>query len=677
MSPNKRYMVPEIYNYSDFFELVKSIEIPPYQRPYTWKRKNVEDFWKDIIDCLEYKKNTDSYVINPNHDEHFLGTIFIKNKPGLDSHIELIDGQQRITTTFLLFRALKSKLSNILIEEEILVEDNELIFFKKTFTRYLTDSTNSFSKLSLGLVDGDFLEQLLEYEDSLEKQMNEELGIVESESIDSDDEEDRLDHSIKSPDTNTILSKNYRYLKDLIDDEIKNLVEPEKSADNLIIKDELSAFIKLFYGIELVMKEVFYVVVNTLDKDSSEGGTFRMFENINTRGKQLDQIDKIKNKFFAFAYNDFSNVNDKKKYEKLKSNWSSIVQRLDNRAEAFIRYNLIVTINRHIDENKLYDEILKFIENEMEDTKYRRGDIVYSFVQNLYNNINTFKFIDKPGLYPLAKLSSNHKKRHKEHVFQNISYANQYELLMPVLFKSLLEFNNDNLSIEDLHEITSTCSSFYINLKLAGRSPKDYFKSIVQLITKYFKEKSFNSTKSFSDYIHEKDTLPYLDIKLLFENKNNFVKRLSQYTDYKTNLILTHKIESHLNINTQESVELGKYELEHIWPVSGRGEWQAKKDEALDHRDELTFRMSLNRIGNLLLLEERINKVCSDKAYELKIVQYRNSSRKTVSDFLNWCKNENVEDFDFVTLEKRSTYLAELVFEKEILTEAKKLTEVK
>jgi uncharacterized protein with ParB-like and HNH nuclease domain len=676
MSPSKSYMVPKVYNYSEFFEIVNKIEVPPYQRPYTWKRKNVEDFWNDIFDCLEYKKNLDEYVIDSKHDEHFLGTIFIKKMPGLDSHIELIDGQQRVTTTFLLFRALKSKLSEILKKESINIEDDEVAFIKKAFTRYLTDSTNSFSKLSLGLVDGDFLDKLLEYEDSQDKEVNEELGIKDESEEDPEEDEDRLDHSIKSPDTNTILSKNYRFLKDLIDQEIRVLTEPEKSGDNLIIKEEFTAFTKLFHGIELVMNDVFYVVVNTLDKDSSEGGTFRMFENINTRGKQLDQIDKIKNKFFAFAYDDFSSKNEKHKYEKLKSNWSTIVQKLDNRAEAFVRYNLIVTINRHIDENKLYDEILKFIENQMEGTRYRRGDIVYSFVQNLNENINTFKFLDKPSFYPLAKLSSNHKKRHKEHVFQNISYANQYELLIPVLFRSLIEFNNDNLSIEDLHEITSTCSSFFISLKLAGRSPKDYFKSIVQLITKYFKERDLTK-KTFSDYILEKDTLPYLDIKLLFENKNNFIKRLSQFTDYKTNIILIHKLESHLSINTQESIEVGKYQVEHIWPVKGRGEWQAKKDEALDHRDELTFKMSLNRIGNLLIIEERINKVCSDKAYELKVAEYKNSSRATVSDFLNWCKNNNVEDFDFITLENRSIYLAELIFEKEILTKAKKLTEVK
>jgi uncharacterized protein with ParB-like and HNH nuclease domain len=672
---SKSYMVPEIYNYSKFFDKIERIEIPPYQRPYTWKKKNVLDFWNDILNSLEYDKKNKTFAINPNHNEHFLGTIFIKKKPGLESTVELIDGQQRVTTTFLLFRALKNKLSTLLDDQTVTERNIEISQFENSFKRYLVDSSNSYSKLSLGLVDGDFLEELLEYEDSLERIVNLELGNNDAEDNDQDGE-DPQDQSIKSPDTNTILSKNYKYLKDLIDEELSRLISPEKSADNFIIKDEFTAFIDLFKGIELVMKDVFYVVVNTLDKDSSEGGTFRMFENINTRGKQLDQIDKIKNKLFAFAYNDYANT-DPKKYEKLKSNWSNIIKKLDNRAEAFIRYSLIVKINRHIDENKLYEEVLKFIEKKHQEEGYRRGDIVYQLIQDLEKNISIFKFVDKPNLYPLDKLTLNKKKRHKEHIFQNISYANQYELLIPVLFKSVLEFNNDNLKIEDLHEITSSCSSFFINLKLAGRSPKDYFKSIVQLITLYFKEKNTYTTKTFADYIREKDTLPYLEIKLLFENKNNFVKRLSQFTDYKTNIVLIHKIESHLNLNTQESIELGKYDVEHIWPLNGRGEWQAKKDEALDRRDDLTFKMSLNRIGNLLLLEEKINKVCSDSAYEVKVAEYKDSSRATVSDFLDWCKNKNIDDFDFETLELRSNYIAELVYDKEILTEAKRLTEVR
>jgi hypothetical protein len=469
------------------------------------------------------------------------------------------------------------------------------------------------------------------------------------------------------------LSKNYSLLKRLIDDEVKSLTEPEVRADTLVIKDELEAFIALFNGIELAMQEVFYVVINSLDKHASEGGTFRMFENINTRGKQLDQIDKIKNKFFSYVYDDFFDTKDGQKYVNLKDIWSSIIKKLDNRAEAFIRYYLIITIGRHIDEKYLYDEVVKYVDSEVKTKKYRKGDIVYSFINNLKANIDIFKFIDNPIHYPLKKLYSSHKKRHKEHIIQNITYANKYELLIPVLFKSVQEFHNDKLSIEDLYEITGTCSSFYISLKLAGRSPKDYFKSIVQLISKYFKEKKDSNSRTFSEYIHEKDTLAYLDIKLLFDNKDNFIKLLSQYTDLKINQLLIHKLESYLNGDTQEAIEYGKYQVEHIWPTKGRGDWQSKKDEALDYRDELTFNLSLNRIGNLMLLEEKINKNCSNREFQFKIEEYRSSSRATVANFIQWCKKESVDDFDFYSLEKRSKYLSEIIYDSDLLRVEKKL----
>jgi len=72
--------------------------IPDYQRPYTWGIDQCETIWNDIVE------NSDS------PSEYFFGTIvtFKDNKYNL----EIIDGQQRLTTFFLLLRALYKKLEN-------------------------------------------------------------------------------------------------------------------------------------------------------------------------------------------------------------------------------------------------------------------------------------------------------------------------------------------------------------------------------------------------------------------------------------------------------------------------------------------------------------------------------------------------------------------------------------
>lgn len=68
--------------------------IPPYQRPYKWEINECEILWNDIINAYEESKGK-KY-------EYFLGSIIAFSQ---DDEFQIIDGQQRITTFTLLFRA--------------------------------------------------------------------------------------------------------------------------------------------------------------------------------------------------------------------------------------------------------------------------------------------------------------------------------------------------------------------------------------------------------------------------------------------------------------------------------------------------------------------------------------------------------------------------------------------
>ena len=68
--------------------------IPEYQRPYRWTKDECETLWNDILGVFGDGSNV---------EEYFLGSIVTyKNDNG---GLEIIDGQQRITTLTLLFRA--------------------------------------------------------------------------------------------------------------------------------------------------------------------------------------------------------------------------------------------------------------------------------------------------------------------------------------------------------------------------------------------------------------------------------------------------------------------------------------------------------------------------------------------------------------------------------------------
>lgn len=65
--------------------------IPPFQRPYSWDRENVQDFWNDAV--------------QENRGDYFIGSMVVY-KDGKQS-FGIVDGQQRLTTITILLCALR------------------------------------------------------------------------------------------------------------------------------------------------------------------------------------------------------------------------------------------------------------------------------------------------------------------------------------------------------------------------------------------------------------------------------------------------------------------------------------------------------------------------------------------------------------------------------------------
>lgn len=94
----------------DLFESKKTdFLIPDYQRPYAWQEKECQTLWDDIFSFAF--PNNDYTQFDSDGDEYFLGPIVtFKNKTG---KMEVIDGQQRLTTLMLLLRAFYAKFGNM------------------------------------------------------------------------------------------------------------------------------------------------------------------------------------------------------------------------------------------------------------------------------------------------------------------------------------------------------------------------------------------------------------------------------------------------------------------------------------------------------------------------------------------------------------------------------------
>ena len=79
------------------------LNLPSYQRPYRWKKKNIEFLWNDI--------NKDSEI-----PYDFGIIVLLKN----NDHYDIVDGQQRIVTLSLMLRSLSSSIADSFINNATL-----------------------------------------------------------------------------------------------------------------------------------------------------------------------------------------------------------------------------------------------------------------------------------------------------------------------------------------------------------------------------------------------------------------------------------------------------------------------------------------------------------------------------------------------------------------------------
>ena len=137
--------------------------IPEYQRPYAWTEDQVLTLFSDLVE----------YTNNQNESSYFLGCIVSFSNENKEQ--EIIDGQQRITTLFLLLRAIHRKLQKMSDSKE---KDNFIRQIEPAIWKI--DELTSVADYSSVLIESKVLE--VEYNQILENILK--IGEVEDKSKD-------------------------------------------------------------------------------------------------------------------------------------------------------------------------------------------------------------------------------------------------------------------------------------------------------------------------------------------------------------------------------------------------------------------------------------------------------------------------------------------------------------
>lgn len=119
-------LIVEQKTIKELFQSKKSnFLIPDYQRPYAWGEKECNTLWDDIFSFAIPDEGRTEF---DNNSEYFLGPIVTFRKESNDK-LEVIDGQQRLTTLMLLLRAYYSKFAYMQDRAAVLTKQNIERFF--------------------------------------------------------------------------------------------------------------------------------------------------------------------------------------------------------------------------------------------------------------------------------------------------------------------------------------------------------------------------------------------------------------------------------------------------------------------------------------------------------------------------------------------------------------------
>lgn len=572
----------------------KKYIIPRYQREYSWSKEQLEDFYSDIVSNI---KEEEKGIYKT--QEYFFGTVILvgdmekPNKP-----IEIIDGQQRITTITIFLSVLSDILYNYddnlstLLWKYIIAQDNDGNFYNVMEN----DSASPYFQKKIQM-------RGIKPEDDKNKDSYPRINIGDIKIL-----EKELSTEAK------LIKEAHDFFRRKLEDE--NLSAPVFNNSNLSKVDKLKLIRDQLLGSTFV-----YIISENVNDVNV------IFENINSKGLQLSTLDLIKNEIFSVQ-------NETVPLDEAKRIWSNIKLNLQNdghyiSVQKFYRYFWLSRYTYSTDKD-LY-KVFK--------TKIIEKDYM-NFLRELETASKNYAHIIKPehDYFRTSSKGNNVAKGDLEYFvkslnfLQNILNIEQVQVLLITLIDKyntgLLSFKNMKSMVkflEEFHFIYNGIMTERTNtlVNKYGKVARAIYKSEDQ--NQIMAE--FNKLKEEFMSLLPKDNKKFISkfVQINYSSKTNGMdnnqKRKNSITKYAI-----YKIEERLSEDNKTNFDTISATIEHIIPES------SEKDREL-----------VLNIGNLIILEKNLNEECENYNFEEKLPIYKKSTYHFVKAFLKkYSKNKEI-----------------------------------
>ena len=344
-------------------ELFKDFyNVPDFQREYVWEETNVERLLQDVYDEFYDEEGK----ISP-HGEYFIGSIVTYKD--IDGVFQLIDGQQRLTTSYLVLCVIRDYLAELKVPPSGTLQ-------------------GQIASVSMNPASGDDIFRyrlVLQYEDS----QNVLIKIAgNSKSVnDIEPSTSSVEHILNAYKT------------------IREFLQANFAQDTGKIKLFLAAY----------TLRVKLIRIETPNLSSA----LKLFETINDRGVGLNSMDLLKNLLFMRTSKD--------DYAKLKDRWKILIDTLDNRCGEkplrFLRYYILSSHDLPANKQQVReDEIYKWFSENQDKTKINSNPL--DFVEVLIRYANSF------ANFVAGKNVQGHDNRYLQNIAKLSNQARQHFILL-------------------------------------------------------------------------------------------------------------------------------------------------------------------------------------------------------------------------------------------------------
>lgn len=506
--------------------------VPDYQREYVWTNEQVEQLLSDLLEAYE----------EDSKKPYFLGTIVTYDT---GSQFELIDGQQRLTTFFLMLCAIKH-LYSLQGEQTDLIEN---LIYSPT----MDPNGNTIHSYHLQL----------QYEDAGNC-----LELIEK--------------GQKRPDNLTQSGE--------------RLFDAHKMIKDFFV-EKFSDFAQLKKFVYFLLYVTSFIRIETHDITDA----LKIFETINQRGKGLDPMDLLKNMVFRQV--------DRSKFKELNMNWKEITRALesiDEKPLRFLRYFIMANYDTSKEKDGVLreDQIYSWLSNNNDQCRYEEKP--FQFVEKMKHDVNLYVKYRRPQ-------DNDAGNMHLKNV--TMLAGNSYKLHLMLL---LAASSMDEEALSRFKEVVESVVYYTVINRITTNITERTFASWCGEI------RQITSVESLEDFV-SRAILPMVT-SWKQDNQSNFMRLgLNSMQQYRIKFILG-KITAYVDALRQGTSvvnDVAPYvqytvEIEHIMP-------QTCYDKAQYGLTEDEYPVYLNRLGNLALLENSINKSIQNEGYAEKAKAYKQS----------------------------------------------------